>query len=478
MDISKKCKMAKVISQDTFDGVVLENVTEFDMSLEEAVADAIREFESQGVLLGMVVKDGVLSDDRRSVIHSVVTSIEGLKSVAAGGTPTLEEVQEHLATLATQCSLSLSHRILANKNNAYDVLIKLLQTCKDNGAILNACLKTLVALTEGNPDILNSEGIQLLLQLLEEWRMRSDALDVSELLAQWCMWCCVKHEGNRQSLVAAGAMGSMVALLQAQRSNSLVVRAACRAIKAFTLDDDIRQEFGNAHEHARLLAEGNQLIGLSLNLINEFDGDSETTSELLGVVRKLCVRAEYCQEVVDHGGLKVINDILVSFPDHAELNKQAMSLMKTVAGNDKVKDGAMKAGIAPLLVAAMNRHQNVRGVCEEGCGAVSMLALRCPTHAKQLEEAGAGSAVLQAMKIHPKVVQIQKLGCMAIRNLASRMPENQASLKAQGVEGAIQAALEAHGELVKDVAKAALRDLDLPVEMVEQWRGTGHEISR
>lgn len=52
-------------------------------------------------------------------------------------------------------------------------------------------------------------------------------------------------------------------------------------------------------------------------LISEFNGDSEATSELVGLVRKLCVRAEYCQEAVDHGGLKDINDILVSFPDHA-----------------------------------------------------------------------------------------------------------------------------------------------------------------
>lgn len=46
-------KMAKVISQETFDGVVLENVTEFDMSIEDAVADAVKEFESQ-------VSDGLL----------------------------------------------------------------------------------------------------------------------------------------------------------------------------------------------------------------------------------------------------------------------------------------------------------------------------------------------------------------------------------------------------------------------------------
>ena len=37
----------KVISQETFDQVVLENVTEFDMQLDEAIADATRDFEAQ-----------------------------------------------------------------------------------------------------------------------------------------------------------------------------------------------------------------------------------------------------------------------------------------------------------------------------------------------------------------------------------------------------------------------------------------------
>lgn len=39
--------MAKVVSQETFDSVVLENVVEFDMDIEDAINDAIKEFESQ-----------------------------------------------------------------------------------------------------------------------------------------------------------------------------------------------------------------------------------------------------------------------------------------------------------------------------------------------------------------------------------------------------------------------------------------------
>ena len=67
---------------------------------------------------------------------------------------------------------------------------------------------------------------------------------------------------------------------------------------------------------------------------------------------------------------------------------------------------------------------------------------------------------------------------MAIRNMVSRLPENKRVFIEYGVEGVINTALKNHGEAVKDLARAALRDLDLKVELVEQWRGTGHEISR
>ena len=36
----------RVISQETFDAAVLENVTEFDMPLEEAISEAEREFSA------------------------------------------------------------------------------------------------------------------------------------------------------------------------------------------------------------------------------------------------------------------------------------------------------------------------------------------------------------------------------------------------------------------------------------------------
>lgn len=39
--------MSKKISQQTFDDVVKENMEEFDMTPEEAIEDAVKQFESQ-----------------------------------------------------------------------------------------------------------------------------------------------------------------------------------------------------------------------------------------------------------------------------------------------------------------------------------------------------------------------------------------------------------------------------------------------
>lgn len=69
---------------------------------------------------------------------------------------------------------------------------------------------------------------------------------------------------------------------------------------------------------------------------------------------------------------------------------------------------------------------------------------------------------------------------MAVRNLVARAPENQYPLIECQVEDVIHIALNTFGTdaSLKDVAKAALRDLNLKVNLEEQWKGTGVEIER
>jgi len=49
--LSRSSKMgSKQIAQETFDDAVQENITEFEMDPEEAVREAVQQFESQGIV--------------------------------------------------------------------------------------------------------------------------------------------------------------------------------------------------------------------------------------------------------------------------------------------------------------------------------------------------------------------------------------------------------------------------------------------
>lgn len=60
------------------------------------------------------------------------------------------------------------------------------------------------------------------------------------------------HENNRQMIVEAGFVELLKPYLKCDES--FMLREVCCLYRYLVLDDDIRVEFGKAHEHARLIA--------------------------------------------------------------------------------------------------------------------------------------------------------------------------------------------------------------------------------
>lgn len=59
---------------------------------------------------------------------------------------------------------------------------------------------------------------------------------------------------NRQSIFEAGILDKLKNILIREDATGNEVRDACAVIRALCLDDDIRHEFGKAHEHATQIA--------------------------------------------------------------------------------------------------------------------------------------------------------------------------------------------------------------------------------
>jgi len=73
-----------------------------------------------------------------------------------------------LEELEKECNIDLAHRIMAEKNGAFPLIVKSLKHYQKNVVLRDQCLKTMSSLIQGYPDIVTHEGIELLCTVLEE----------------------------------------------------------------------------------------------------------------------------------------------------------------------------------------------------------------------------------------------------------------------------------------------------------------------
>lgn len=103
-------KMAKVISQETFDDVVKENIVEFTMDVEEAKKETIEQFEAQGINLANIIKDLSINEATgRPILNE---TIDQLKEISFETSLNGDEIPKLLDTLIQECAKSVPHRVV------------------------------------------------------------------------------------------------------------------------------------------------------------------------------------------------------------------------------------------------------------------------------------------------------------------------------------------------------------------------------
>lgn len=247
--------MAKVITQETFDDVVKENIVDFSMSAAEARDETVQQFEAQGINLANIIKDLAINEDTGLPI--ITESLDQLKAHVSGAQPLPDVAALHagLDTMRTECDKSVPHRVLAAKNGTLAVLNALADTelAKPADAATDATLcKVLAALTaliNKQPDIFDPETLVVLMKALET---RASNAAVLCLVLNVVSRACIMHEINRQNIMNAEIMRFLRPLVVNDCGE--VVRRLCVVFRHLILDDDVRVEFGKAHDHAKAIA--------------------------------------------------------------------------------------------------------------------------------------------------------------------------------------------------------------------------------
>ncbi|XP_028161613.1 armadillo repeat-containing protein 6 homolog [Ostrinia furnacalis] len=466
--------MVRVITQETYDEVVQENIDEFEMTPEEAIKEAVAQFEAQGVDLSNIIKDLALNSGDGQGVSSIVSKLKELCSRIESDD---EAILKELEALKVECNKDIARRVKAGKDGAYNILTGLLESRfksyvqksneKDDKIIIST-LNSLIALMDVQPDLLDEKGADLIKSILD--KIDDGPILISAL--KWTSVCCVKHEMNRQRLFAKN-IGDNLKLLLNARKNIRVVSEAMSVIRKFTLDDDVRVEFGKAHEHAKEL--GAKLLDPLTQFLKEHPVPP-VVSETMLTMAALLVRHELCAMAADAGADEALFAILAANFDCVLVIVQASKLITALAGNDEVKRQLMKAGIAPILVTLLNRHSSNPTAAALILKCISALTLREPSHSQQFFDSGAPEVMIEAIKNHPTDASVQKNGCWAIRNMVARCRDQNPKFHELGVESLLN---EAYDRFSKDFGfdiKSALRDLECDVKLDEQWKGKGVQM--
>lgn len=137
---------------------------------------------------------------------------------------------------------------MAANQGCFTLIAELCEANLENVPKLNILLLANSAIINKQPDVFSMAFLFILKRILTTCD--------DNLTKKHCLKClqraCLMHENNRQMIVNA----DMLAILKPYLfcAESFMLREVCCLFRYLVLDDDIRVEFGKAHEHARLIA--------------------------------------------------------------------------------------------------------------------------------------------------------------------------------------------------------------------------------
>ena len=383
---------SRKITQEYFDSIVNENMNDFGMEPKEAIDDAVNQLKAQGIDLNTICK--YPQDEQKELLNAIKRLNRSIRRL---NNDTIEEIDEDDGSeqavnrdeLTEQCirdlnvmrekfNKDISFRCLATNvksaPNAYSTFMSyfsgLKRPSKESGedgrddALISSFMNAFQAYISQQNDVIDAHGLRMLIRLTgsdddDDRSSFGNHPTVLQSLLKCITTSCQMNESNRQFYVENGLCENLMKLFAKHKKNDSVLCEACQLIRSLLLDDDMRVEFGHAHEHAKYIA--SQLNGIDvliqIGLGNQSTLSEDTLANLMLTLSKLAVRNEYCQEICDKGGLKfVLNCMAESHLKNVSLLKSALSHLKSNCKNDQVKHEATKSRAIVLLKRVMEKY--------------------------------------------------------------------------------------------------------------------------
>ncbi|KAF4034087.1 hypothetical protein GN244_ATG13970 [Phytophthora infestans] len=457
------------ISQETFDECVAENVEDFDMSLKEAVADAVQQFESQGVDLSNIIKSGAsLGQESLPVrLKRLISELQKLLKFESEQAQILSLVAE----LQSVCEDVPEARVVAGRNDAVDTLLALQDS--NSAAVAASCSNLLVLLCADNvdnQDFVGAAGMQRLVKLLK--RHGEDTETVVRVLAL-VKAACVKHESNKAHFTKSDGVEALCRHLESAKDNEVLSKQLALCLRVLTINDDPRATFSQAQDTIKALVERG-VIPYSLEILRQAgrsdatqtsSGSSDLFVSWLAVLKQLAVTEDNCQQIADLDGLTVVQNVMLTYEHSAPVANRCITVFRNVAAADELKRAILQSGGVERTLLVMQRHESDASIQQNACATLAAIALRSPENSRVLVELGAIRQIARAMQAHRRDVAVLRQASLAVRNIVARSVELRSRFlhDEPEIEPLLREAQQYRG--CGDEAYAALRDLGCDIQL-------------
>jgi hypothetical protein len=472
----------KQVSQATFDAVVREAMSDFDMSPEEALAEA----KSQLALAGVVDFSNILTSlpSSASASHPAFALLEALDAA----TPAAPAA---LAALAAAARTDPETRGIAAARGALSTVAVALDSSPAEAA---DCIAALCAGAEINRAALLAlaDGLPALKRAVVRVSRADDSCKHAATVAVLRALIVVvdKSEDAKVAFVSGGeTLDAVLRVLhnstsENNTSRTNVIRACCAVFRSLLSADDMSKNMSEVFNRARVvcgslsvmesglmpLGKGVPSLPVSLAhiivLFMKLEGAPplQVVVDCLIVSRLCAVSDEICGAMAELGF--VDNAFALLAPSdggkaHLVVARACLSLLRSLAARDDIK--AVICAQMSTVSAVAAEHEADAGLCERYLGLVGTLCLRRPDLAADMaKNHNAVAAIISAMRIHADVVGLQLSGCFTLRNLFVRNEYQARRIREDGkAEAVLRAARKRFPVACGDAAYTALSDLNV-----------------
>ncbi|KAH7679597.1 Cytochrome c-like domain-containing protein [Dioscorea alata] len=310
------------ISQEAFDALVAENVSDLFMDPEEALEDAVQTLTLQGVNLSGIVK--CVPGVNRVEDNPVMRSLGGLKKMSGRlecsvlESSDIDEMVEYFDEICSSCSSGGDNASILMKNGGIEFLVSFCGACHDGSdRVLISALRALSSVLrdfQSREAFGRGDGPKITMDILRS----SDDPNLLDCGFSVVVAAATGNEIVKEAFVELKIEELFLEILRGQPTGA--VPNLYDAIRVLLTPDDNRVAASQVYGYARRFAK----IGIADALLDAFHEGIGSPGLLSACIalKAIAVNDEICRSISSKGGIDVI---LQCIDDSSVYNNKAVA---------------------------------------------------------------------------------------------------------------------------------------------------------